>query len=150
MGCSHLNDLNMSSSSFSTISCYWSTTAIWLPLNPNPNTHFPQSISPLALCNYQANGTEQSRTEFMGNSRWNPTPEQLLALEEMYRQGTLTPTAEQIQHIATQLCRLARLKEILCSTGRVQNHKAKERQKRCREMEMMNPEEKQHPCKYLS
>ncbi|TXG57221.1 hypothetical protein EZV62_018534 [Acer yangbiense] len=84
-------------------SSYSSTTAIRLPLIPNPNTPFPQSTSPLALCNYQANGTEQSRTEFMGSSRWNPTPEQLLALEEMYRQGTRTPGAEQIQHIAAQL-----------------------------------------------
>ena len=90
-----------------------------------------------------ANGTEQSRTEFMGSSRWNPTPDQLLALEDMYRQGTRTPSAEQIQHIAAQLRRFGKIegKNVFYW---FQNHKARERQKRRREMEMMNPEEKQH------
>ncbi|KAK2635408.1 hypothetical protein Ddye_030200 [Dipteronia dyeriana] len=142
MGCSHLNDLNMSSSS-STASSHPSTTAIRLPLIPNLKTPFPQSTSLLALCNYHANGTEQSRTEFMGSSRWNPTPEQLLALEDMYRQGTRTPSAEQIQHITAQLRRFGKIegKNVFYW---FQNHKARERQKRRREMETMNPEEKQH------
>ncbi|XP_030937692.1 WUSCHEL-related homeobox 1-like isoform X2 [Quercus lobata] len=39
------------------------------------------------------------------SSRWNPTPEQLRALEELYRRGTRTPSAEQIQHITAQLRR---------------------------------------------
>ncbi|OIW16042.1 hypothetical protein TanjilG_04577 [Lupinus angustifolius] len=41
------------------------------------------------------------------SSRWNPTPEQLRELEELYRRGTRTPSAEQIQHITAQLRRFA-------------------------------------------
>ncbi|KAF2305508.1 hypothetical protein GH714_006054 [Hevea brasiliensis] len=68
------------------------------------------------------------------SSRWNPTPEQLLALEEMYRRGTRTPTAEQIQQIAAQLRRFGKIegKNVFYW---FQNHKARERQKRRREVE---------------
>ncbi|KAH6762917.1 WUSCHEL related homeobox 1 [Perilla frutescens var. hirtella] len=39
------------------------------------------------------------------SSRWNPTAEQVQALEEMYRRGTTTPSAQQIQQIASKLRR---------------------------------------------
>lgn len=64
--------------------------------------------------------------------RWTPTPEQLLILEELYRQGTRTPTAQQIQQIAAQLGRFGKIegKNVFYW---FQNHKARERQKlRCR------------------
>ncbi|WCJ33557.1 WUSCHEL related homeobox 1 [Euphorbia peplus] len=66
------------------------------------------------------------------SSRWNPTAEQLLALEEMYRRGTRTPSADQIQQIASQLRRFGKIegKNVFYW---FQNHKARERQKRRRE-----------------
>lgn len=72
----------------------------------------------------------------MGGSRWNPTPEQLLALEEIYRQGTRTPTSEEIQQIASQLRRFGKIegKNVFYW---FQNHKARERQKRRREKEIL-------------
>ncbi|KAK9277184.1 hypothetical protein L1049_006723 [Liquidambar formosana] len=68
------------------------------------------------------------------SSRWNPTPEQLQALEDMYRCGTRTPSAEQIQKIAAQLRRFGKIegKNVFYW---FQNHKARERQKRRRESE---------------
>ncbi|KAH1241305.1 WUSCHEL-related homeobox 1 [Glycine max] len=68
------------------------------------------------------------------SSRWNPTPEQLRALEELYRRGTRTPSAEQIQHITAQLRRFGNIegKNVFYW---FQNHKARERQKRRRQME---------------
>ncbi|KAF2316796.1 hypothetical protein GH714_042137 [Hevea brasiliensis] len=68
------------------------------------------------------------------SSRWSPTPEQLLALEEMYRRGTRTPSAEQIQQIAAQLRRFGKIegKNVFYW---FQNHKARERQKRRRAVE---------------
>lgn len=92
------------------------------------------------------------------SSRWSPTPAQLLFLEELYRQGTKTPTAEQIQQIASQLRRFGKIegKNVFYW---FQNHKARERQKRRRrEMEeaasasaqpnplYLNMEQKQHPA----
>ena len=68
------------------------------------------------------------------SSRWNPTPEQLRALEELYRRGTRTPSAEQIQHITAQLRRYGKIegKNVFYW---FQNHKARERQKRRRQLE---------------
>lgn len=68
------------------------------------------------------------------SSRWNPTPEQLRALEELYRRGTRTPSAEQIQQITAQLRRYGKIegKNVFYW---FQNHKARERQKRRRQME---------------
>ncbi|KAI4346067.1 hypothetical protein L6164_013149 [Bauhinia variegata] len=37
------------------------------------------------------------------SSRWCPTPEQLMILEKMYRNGVRTPNASQIQHITAYL-----------------------------------------------
>ncbi|OMO99676.1 hypothetical protein COLO4_13154 [Corchorus olitorius] len=69
----------------------------------------------------------------LGSSRWNPTAEQLLALEELYRRGTRTPSAAQIQQIATRLRRFGKIegKNVFYW---FQNHKARERQKRRREV----------------
>ena len=68
------------------------------------------------------------------SSRWNPTPEQLQTLEELYRRGTRTPSAEQIQHITTELRRYGKIegKNVFYW---FQNHKARERQKRRRQLE---------------
>ncbi|KAE9600231.1 putative transcription factor homeobox-WOX family [Lupinus albus] len=67
------------------------------------------------------------------SSRWNPTPEQLRALEELYRRGTRTPSAEQIQHITSQLRKFGKIegKNVFYW---FQNHKARERQKRRRQI----------------
>ncbi|KAG5010838.1 WUSCHEL-related homeobox 1 [Glycine soja] len=72
------------------------------------------------------------------STRWSPTPVQLLVLEELYRQGTKTPSAEQIQQIASQLRQFGKIegKNVFYW---FQNHKARERQKRRRrEMEENN------------
>uniref|UniRef100_A0A7N0TKN5 Homeobox domain-containing protein n=2 Tax=Kalanchoe fedtschenkoi TaxID=63787 RepID=A0A7N0TKN5_KALFE len=65
-------------------------------------------------------------------TRWNPAPGQIQALEEMYRCGLRTPTALQIQQIASQLRKFGKIegKNVFYW---FQNHKARERQKRCRE-----------------
>ncbi|KAF7845498.1 WUSCHEL-related homeobox 3 [Senna tora] len=64
----------------------------------------------------------------VGSSRWSPTPEQLMILEELYRSGIRTPTASQIQHITTHLCFYGRIegKNVFYW---FQNHKARDRQK---------------------
>lgn len=70
----------------------------------------------------------------MVSSRWNPTPDQLRALEELYQQGTRTPSADHIQQITSQLRRYGKIegKNVFYW---FQNHKARERQKRRRQME---------------
>ncbi|KAF3331674.1 WUSCHEL-related homeobox 3B-like protein [Carex littledalei] len=62
------------------------------------------------------------------STRWSPTPEQLMLLEEMYRNGVKTPNATQIQQITAQLSRYGRIqgKNVFYW---FQNHKARERQK---------------------
>ncbi|KAJ1437790.1 Homeobox-like domain superfamily [Sesbania bispinosa] len=89
--------------------------------------------------NLAASVAEQNKREFntppvVVSSRWNPTPEQLRALEELYRRGTRTPSAEQIQQITAQLRRYGKIegKNVFYW---FQNHKARERQKRRRQME---------------
>lgn len=73
-------------------------------------------------------------------TRWNPTSEQLLALEDLYRRGTRTPTADQIHQIAAYLRRFGKIegKNVFYW---FQNHKARERQKRRREMASHSPEQ---------
>ncbi|XP_010274717.1 PREDICTED: WUSCHEL-related homeobox 1-like [Nelumbo nucifera] len=98
-----------------------------------------------ALNTHLATVTEHSKREFSAqpvvSSRWNPTPEQLRTLEELYRCGTRTPTAEQIQHITAQLRRFGKIegKNVFYW---FQNHKARERQKRRRRSAAS--EEQQH------
>ncbi|MQM20919.1 hypothetical protein Taro_053950 [Colocasia esculenta] len=67
-------------------------------------------------------------------TRWNPTKEQLRALEELYARGTRTPPAHQIQLIAAQLRRYGRIegKNVFYW---FQNHKARERQRLRRQAE---------------
>lgn len=62
------------------------------------------------------------------SSRWNPTKEQISMLENLYKQGIKTPTAEEIQQIT------ARLRAYGHIEGKnvfywFQNHKARQRQK---------------------
>ncbi|KAJ7950336.1 WUSCHEL-related homeobox like [Quillaja saponaria] len=63
-----------------------------------------------------------------GSSRWCPTPEQLMILEEMYKTGVRTPNASQIQHITAQLSLYGKI-ECKNVFYWFQNHKARDRQK---------------------
>ena len=102
------------------------------------------SVNVHLLCSSFSNvlflSEQNKREQFNGtapavvSSRWNPTREQLRALEELYRRGTRTPSAEQIQHITAQLRRFGNIegKNVFYW---FQNHKARERQKRRRQME---------------
>ncbi|KAK4261729.1 hypothetical protein QN277_004686 [Acacia crassicarpa] len=110
--------------------------------NSTLNSHAPPKIIPFCICTHCTNlislnhplGEEGLKSQ-QSTSRWSPTPTQLLVLEELYRQGTKTPTAEQIQQIASQLRRFGKIegKNVFYW---FQNHKARERQKRRRrEME---------------
>ncbi|XP_027107632.2 WUSCHEL-related homeobox 3 [Coffea arabica] len=62
------------------------------------------------------------------STRWCPTPEQLMILEEMYRGGIRTPNASQIQRITAHLSFYGKIegKNVFYW---FQNHKARERQK---------------------
>lgn len=67
-----------------------------------------------------------------GSSRWNPTKEQISMLENLYKQGIKTPSAEEIQQIT------ARLRVYGHIEGKnvfywFQNHKARQRQKQKQE-----------------
>jgi Homeodomain len=68
-------------------------------------------------------------------TRWCPTPEQLMILEEMYRNGLRTPNASQIQQITRQLSCYGRIegKNVFYW---FQNHKARDRQKLRRRLSM--------------
>ncbi|XP_027348274.1 WUSCHEL-related homeobox 2 [Abrus precatorius] len=66
------------------------------------------------------------------SSRWNPTKEQISMLENLYKQGIKTPSAEEIQQIT------ARLRVYGHIEGKnvfywFQNHKARQRQKQKQE-----------------
>ncbi|KAM3380437.1 WUSCHEL-related homeobox 1 [Capsicum galapagoense] len=113
------------------------------PPNPTANpTNCLRSIHGdnfIALNHHQLAMSEQNKRDFhtqqlVVSSRWNPTPEQLQTLEELYRRGTRTPSAEQIQHITAQLRRYGKIegKNVFYW---FQNHKARERQKRRRQLE---------------
>lgn len=96
---------------------------------------------------------EQHKREFNSqqmvvvSSRWNPTPEQLQTLEELYRRGTRTPSADEIQHITAQLRRYGKIegKNVFYW---FQNHKARERQKRRRQLD--NPTTDLHQPPYYT
>ncbi|XP_058111003.1 WUSCHEL-related homeobox 3B [Magnolia sinica] len=64
----------------------------------------------------------------VGSTRWCPTPEQLMILEEMYRGGIRTPNASQIQQITSHLSFYGKIegKNVFYW---FQNHKARDRQK---------------------
>ncbi|KAK6925372.1 Homeobox domain [Dillenia turbinata] len=129
------------------------------PLIPRPSPAIPSTTnSPclsrlrgsdhlFALNLHLASVAEQSKREcstqqVVVSSRWNPTPEQLRTLEELYRRGTRTPSAEQIQHITGQLRRYGKIegKNVFYW---FQNHKARERQKRRRQMDSDSDNKKQ-------
>ncbi|XP_059311426.1 WUSCHEL-related homeobox 3-like [Lycium ferocissimum] len=61
-------------------------------------------------------------------TRWSPTPEQLMFLEEMYRKGLRNPKATQIQSITAHLSSFGKIegKNVFYW---FQNHKARDRQK---------------------
>ncbi|KAL6011160.1 hypothetical protein ACLOJK_001604 [Asimina triloba] len=63
-----------------------------------------------------------------GSTRWCPTPEQLMILEEMYKGGMRTPNAPQIQQITAHLSFYGKIegKNVFYW---FQNHKARDRQK---------------------
>ncbi|XP_021720959.1 WUSCHEL-related homeobox 3-like [Chenopodium quinoa] len=62
------------------------------------------------------------------STRWCPTPEQVMILEEMYRGGVRTPNASQIQQITAHLSLYGKIegKNVFYW---FQNHKARDRQK---------------------
>ncbi|KAG6759531.1 hypothetical protein POTOM_036012 [Populus tomentosa] len=110
--------------------------------NPKPNTTTlctNTTATPLTyvgLKHHPAKTSEQSggrklkeQAEATRSSRWNPTVEQLLALEEKYSCGVRTPTTNQIQQITSELRRFGKIegKNVFYW---FQNHKARERQKR--------------------
>ncbi|KAK1314874.1 WUSCHEL-related homeobox 1 [Acorus calamus] len=95
------------------------------PIIPRPPSCFFQPH----LCTASGGGGSSGH-----GTRWSPTEDQLRMLEELYRQGLRTPTAEQIQRIAEDLRRFGRIegKNVFYW---FQNHKARERQKRRRQAE---------------
>ncbi|XP_073271983.1 uncharacterized protein [Primulina huaijiensis] len=62
------------------------------------------------------------------STRWCPTPEQLMILEELYRRGLRTPNSSQIQKITAHLSFYGKIqgKNVFYW---FQNHKARDRQK---------------------
>uniref|UniRef100_A0A2N9FQ71 Homeobox domain-containing protein n=1 Tax=Fagus sylvatica TaxID=28930 RepID=A0A2N9FQ71_FAGSY len=102
-------------------------------------TDFFSQYHHLAAVSEQNKMREFNTPPVVVSSRWNPTPEQLRALEDLYRRGTRTPSAEQIQHITAQLRRYGKIegKNVFYW---FQNHKARERQKRRRQMESASEE----------
>ncbi|XP_061990866.1 WUSCHEL-related homeobox 3-like [Rosa rugosa] len=84
------------------------------------------------------------------SSRWNPTPEQIMHLEELYRSGIKTPTAQQIRQMTARLRNYGRVegKNVFYW---FQNHRARERQKRRRElMSMYQSDSKQQQQQTLT
>ncbi|KAL5553427.1 hypothetical protein UlMin_040828 [Ulmus minor] len=135
MGCTDVNELKVPTS-FKSLKLR--------PLHiPKPTffTSKNSSVSPLDLAHYSGCGSEeQARKDESSNkqvalqsTRWSPTPEQLLALEELYRHGTRTPTAQQIQQITLKLRRFGKIegKNVFYW---FQNHKARDRKKQRRKM----------------
>ncbi|GKC58577.1 WUSCHEL-related homeobox 1 [Tanacetum coccineum] len=103
-------------------------------LNRFPSTHLDHRL-PINQHLAEHNKREfHSQQMVVVSSRWNPTPEQLQTLEELYRRGTRTPSAEEIQHITAQLRRFGKIegKNVFYW---FQNHKARERQKRRRQLD---------------
>ncbi|WOH03266.1 hypothetical protein DCAR_0622756 [Daucus carota subsp. sativus] len=97
----------------------------------------------LAFNHHMAAMSEQNKRDFntqqvIVSSRWNPTAEQLQMLEDLYRRGTRTPSTEEIQEITAQLRRYGKIegKNVFYW---FQNHKARERQKRRRQLESSQP-----------
>ncbi|XP_057777483.1 WUSCHEL-related homeobox 6-like [Salvia miltiorrhiza] len=107
------------------------------PLMPRPFNHtFCSLHNPKLINSSSSPWSDYNRGAAVVSSRWNPTPEQVQALEEMYRRGTRTPSAEQIQQIAAKLRRFGKIegKNVFYW---FQNHKARDRQKKRRQLELL-------------
>lgn len=78
------------------------------------------------------------------STRWCPTPEQLMILEEMYRGGVRTPNASQIQQITAHLSYYGKIegKNVFYW---FQNHKARDRQKLRRKLSKQLQQQQQQP-----
>ncbi|CAK8576039.1 unnamed protein product [Lathyrus sativus] len=79
-----------------------------------------------------SNGNNNNNNNISSSSRWNPTKEQISVLENLYKQGIKTPSADEIQQIT------ARLRAYGHIEGKnvfywFQNHKARQRQKQKQE-----------------
>lgn len=74
------------------------------------------------------NSTQEVPAGTPVTGRWNPTKEQITLLENLYRQGLRTPTAQQIQEITGRLQTYGHIegKNVFYW---FQNHKARQRQK---------------------
>ncbi|KAK7293045.1 hypothetical protein RJT34_15906 [Clitoria ternatea] len=85
-----------------------------------------------------------------GSSRWSPTTEQLMILEELYRSGIRTPSASQIQQITAHLSFYGRIegKNVFYW---FQNHKARDRQKLRRKLnkQLQLQQQQQHQHQQL-
>ncbi|KAG2299794.1 hypothetical protein Bca52824_036266 [Brassica carinata] len=70
----------------------------------------------------------EGRAGTASSSRWNPTKEQITLLENLYKQGIRTPSADQIQQITGRLRAFGHIegKNVFYW---FQNHKARQRQK---------------------
>ncbi|KAK8624286.1 hypothetical protein V6N13_065634 [Hibiscus sabdariffa] len=81
-----------------------------------------------------------------GGTRWNPTQQQIRILEMMYRGGTRTPNAQQIEQITAQLSKYGKIegKNVFYW---FQNHKARERQKQKRNSAPMERDDGDSPYK---
>ncbi|XP_058227014.1 WUSCHEL-related homeobox 2 [Rhododendron vialii] len=77
-------------------------------------------------------GASNSGGGIPASPRWNPTKEQITMLENWYKQGIRTPTAEQIQQITARLQAYGHIegKNVFYW---FQNHKARQRQKQKQE-----------------
>ncbi|PRQ41823.1 putative transcription factor Homobox-WOX family [Rosa chinensis] len=82
------------------------------------------------------NGHQPSSAASQPSSRWNPTPEQLRVLDELFGHGLKTPTAQQILQVTARLRHFGKIegKNVFYW---FQNHRARERQKRRRELMSM-------------
>ncbi|KAF9592421.1 hypothetical protein IFM89_014911 [Coptis chinensis] len=113
------------------------------------NHHFGKILyASLAAISEQSKRDYNASPTIVSSSRWNPTPEQIQTLEELYRRGTRTPTSDQIQHITAQLRRYGKIegKNVFYW---FQNHKARERQKRRRRCESIEEDQQQQNTENL-
>ncbi|KAK8495963.1 hypothetical protein V6N11_063296 [Hibiscus sabdariffa] len=98
------------------------------PLRP---TSAADTLSSFAFITPHNPNSHQVDMQPAGGTRWNPTQQQIRILEMMYRGGTRTPNAQQIEQITAQLSKYGKIegKNVFYW---FQNHKARERQKQKR------------------
>lgn len=109
----------------------YSTICSLFVSNPldRPNHHHPFCLPALQTMQQPAPST-----------RWCPTPEQLMILEEMYRTGIRTPNAAQIRQITAHLSYYGKIegKNVFYW---FQNHKARDRQKMRRRLSCLQQQQ---------